>query len=352
VEIKTKFKVRALPVAVLFCLILLSPIQYHILHTEIIPLGKVSSVFRGAGDVPLEIDGNAQLNATATSGNGTLGWPFVIEGKVINASGSGKPAIFIRNTNAHFILRDCVVTTAGIDTGVVLHNLSNAWVENITAFANYYGISLSYVNQSTITRSNISGNLYYGVLLIESSWNNITWNKIFNNSYFGIYLQSSTKNEIRINTAKFNIQGGIVLDWFSNGNYLIDNQLEFNAVGLAIGRSVDNTAVANSIVGHTKGVFLYEADGNIITLNQLQGNDQGMYLMRSDNNLITKNSFIGNQVDINETQCIGNTISGNTYGECLECIWLPLTIGLASLGIFSLIFFYWRRRVHLRGAQL
>ena len=63
-------------------------------------------------DSTLYIDGNGNLNNTATFGNGTIGNPYIIENYIINASGLGVDGICIKNTNAHFILSNCTVTNA------------------------------------------------------------------------------------------------------------------------------------------------------------------------------------------------------------------------------------------------
>ena len=58
------------------------------------------------------IDGNAELAANATTGNGSAGNPYIIENYVINATGLGADGILIQNTTAHFILRNCTITDA------------------------------------------------------------------------------------------------------------------------------------------------------------------------------------------------------------------------------------------------
>ena len=54
---------------------------------------------------PIAIAGNTALNNTASSGNGTVNYPYIIENKIINASGATN-GINITNTNAYFIIRN------------------------------------------------------------------------------------------------------------------------------------------------------------------------------------------------------------------------------------------------------
>ena len=55
-------------------------------------------------DQPIDIDGNVELAAEASSGDGSELNPYVIQNKKINVSGWDVDAIRIANTDKHFVL--------------------------------------------------------------------------------------------------------------------------------------------------------------------------------------------------------------------------------------------------------
>lgn len=63
-------------------------------------------------DTPLDIDGNTQLAAAASSGNGQPGTSYIIENKSINANGLGTDGVRIQNTTAYSILQNCNIMNA------------------------------------------------------------------------------------------------------------------------------------------------------------------------------------------------------------------------------------------------
>ena len=97
-------------------------------------LGNTQPELQILNGVTLSINGDPALDAAASSGNGSAGNPYIIQDRIINASGAGTHGIYIRNTNAYFILRNCTVTNAYTPFfAVYFYNVTHARLENINA---------------------------------------------------------------------------------------------------------------------------------------------------------------------------------------------------------------------------
>src|SRR2546422_11687958 len=90
---------------------------------------------------PIFIDSDANFTAASgvTSGNGSAGNPYVIEGWDINAAnGDG---VFVRSTTAHVILRNLFVHDGGPTyVGILILYASNVTVDHVNATSSAQGI--------------------------------------------------------------------------------------------------------------------------------------------------------------------------------------------------------------------
>jgi parallel beta-helix repeat protein len=201
---------------------------------------------------PIYIDGNDNFTAAngVVGGSGTGTDPFIIENWDIIADNAN--GIEIRNTTAHFVIRNCYVHDGweGGYLGIYFVNVMNGVVVNATQSNNYLGIDLEY-----------------------SDNNNISGNMVENNSY-GIHLDSSDNNTLDNNTCGNNYDYGICLD-YSDSN------------------TIDNNLVKSN---RYYGIELYSSNNNLISNNKVSNNsDYGIYLeYDSDNNLIYQNKFMNN----------------------------------------------------------
>ena len=89
---------------------------------------------------PIRINNNSGFNLTngVSAGNGTPGIPYILEGWEINGGGNGS-CIYIGNTTAYFIVRDCLLYNATgnfqqyhWDTALSLYNVDNGKLFNNT----------------------------------------------------------------------------------------------------------------------------------------------------------------------------------------------------------------------------
>ncbi len=180
---------------------------------------------------PIYINGNADFTSFngVTDGNGTPSDPYIIDGWEINASAAN--GIEIRNTDAHFIIRNVYVYGGlGTNHGILIYDGANGRVENATVSNNLIGILFDSSANATITGNDVFSNNWDGILLVSSADATVTGNTLFNNVR-GISLVSSGNitvhhNNLVNNGVQAYDDGGIQNTWDdgypSGGNYWSD----------------------------------------------------------------------------------------------------------------------------------
>jgi len=226
---------------------------------------------------PIYIEGNDNFTSAngVVGGRGTENDPYIIENWHISAKDNH--GIWIRNTTAYFVIRNCVIENGrkeepGGTYGVLLGIVVNGRIENNTCKNNRMGIS------------------------IRSSSNNILTNNKCSYNVEGIYLENSDNNPIENNQLENNSGEGIGPHQ-SHNNILINNICLNNQHGIILIES-DNNTLTNNICLNNKerGIFIeWSSDNNTLTNNTFSNNQVGIYLdAYSDNNLICHNNFMNN----------------------------------------------------------
>ncbi len=208
---------------------------------------------------------NSDADFTADNGvvaeSGTAADPYIIENWEIDTQGSGA-AIYIGNTTAYFIVRNCYVYGAQwlgqpyfAGAGIILYNVKNGVLSGNLCTNNDEGIYLCY----------------------QCSNNIIENNGCSNNNYEGIHLYSAcTNNTIRGNTISNIYYDGIFLDYSSDYN----------------------TIESNSVTGCYNGIYLISCSYNEIKYNTFTNNYEGISLNNTCNsNQITNNNCSANTYD-------------------------------------------------------
>ncbi len=317
---------------------------------------------------PISINGNGDfLPANGiTGGSGTSSDPYVIAGWEINASTSS--GIKIRNTNAHFIIRDVYVHSGfpSFRDGIVLFNTINGSVNNATISNNFRGIFVE--NSSGTTISNCSapdnGN---GIKFLHSGNITIVDNNAFSNIFFGIQLESSDNSTITGNNVSYsrdgirlytsnnatvsgnrfaengliilgydlhsyvshsitpdNIVNGLPLHYYKNCNGL---DIDGIPIGQLIVANCTNVKASNLKISDTDiGVQMAFVDGAIITSGIFSSSNHGVDFYYLTNGTIkdsTISSHVSDGIDITRSENVevsGNNIFSNN-GDGIDASW-------------------------------
>ncbi len=270
------------------------------------------------GNDPIRIDSNSDFDANhgVSGGNGSAGYPWVIEDLEIDGTGEGY-CIYVGNTTDYFVIRDCYLHNASgyqnnmyyENSGVILYNVENGTVADSKMATNYNGIYLYASNNNIIDNNLVIMNAYQGINLWHSSDNNtIINNEIGWSEWYGIYVVghenledniSCDYNNISHNFAWFNVCGGMYLA-IADHNDIFCNDFSYNDDEWAIGYTQEygnwNTISGNYMTDNDYGLFLASSsENNIICYNQIQSNaEYGIYIDSSGDNLIYHNNIINN----------------------------------------------------------
>jgi parallel beta-helix repeat protein len=288
-------------------------------------------------DSEIRINADSCISDIASSGDGSLGNPWIIENKVINGSGHGN-CIYIGNTTDYITVRNCILEWAdsGVgnywyNAGIQLTNTNNITLFNNTMNYNVVGIYLWNANYTQIETNYI----YYCTesgIGIEDSSNNVCYDNEIINSTIGIVTFSTTGgwvnpslyNTITENHIADNQWEGILLDAVTQ-NTVYDNVLTNNAYGISMNITHYNNITANHISLNSDGIKVLDSEYNNITYNIVNDNShKGITLITSDYNYISDNSATSNgETGISlENSCLNtiiyNTLITNQYGLLLE----------------------------------
>ena len=256
---------------------------------------------------PIVIEGDAGFTRAngVVSGRGTSRDPYVIAGWNVYVSGS--PGIIIRNTTALFVLRDIVLLAAfdGAYEGVILQNVTNARIENVTSEFNRAAVLLDGVHSAMVT---------------ENTWNG---------NHRGIHILSSTDVTVTRNRARGGPVGLVHILAVDSTRVTIESNLLNPTYGAAIGaaRSRDVAIVNNTVVSMGPGLLLEEVseisvrENNYTWYQDIDFRALGFGIFRSTNVTVNANQFRGYEGHVVErsanTTLDGNAISGFISGVAL-----------------------------------
>ncbi|TFG29303.1 MAG: hypothetical protein EU532_03410 [Promethearchaeota archaeon] len=239
------------------------------------------------------------------SGSGTVDDPYIIENILIDGKNSGS-CITIRNSNAHFIVRNCTLYNAG-------------W----SKFSWEAAIKLINTKNGKLVNNNCSFNKGCGILQFWGYNNNFTKNLINYNSHHGIYYWFSDNNLILENEINNNEINGIYC-WFSDKNNISANAINFNQNGLNIAISNHNRITENYIVGNNVSIYQFRSQGNIIQNNKYEY-ESPTPDTNNEENLAEEDEDDDDESEISEDQEIPN----------ISLIILSTLIGMLSGGIIG-----------------
>ena len=271
------------------------------------------------GYIPSGEDGYIHLKAVSRDGDVDW-WPS--EDEMYKIERENAHRIEIRNTTAHFIVRNCHVHGNSDHYGIWLHNVTNGKIENVISDNNLYGIYLNPSNNNSIENCTASNN-ERGIHLYDSDNNTLDNNTCENNDGDGIHFSYSSNNILTNSTLKGNERG--IQFWDSNNNNVENCVIENNKWrGIALQESVNNT-ITNCIVENSfRGIELYWSDNNTITDCVVENNYNQCGILianASDNNVIENNNSSNNTRGIYIADSLEITIKNNVFENDGIFIW-------------------------------
>nr|MDO8109728.1 right-handed parallel beta-helix repeat-containing protein [Candidatus Sigynarchaeota archaeon] len=299
------------------------------------------------------IDGNADLQRLATSGDGSESTPYIIENLTIQPYWHNAAGIHIQHTNAHFILQNCYVGST--DSGyscILLLNVTNAQIIDVVANRSaQYGIEILNSNGNVFTNNLMDSN-YYGFYSETSYDNFFISNTIRNNMLAGLYIDSSNNNTIRDNFIISSNGNGILLLSSNNNtilaNYIADCTMDgicldgsnmvhiinntvywSNGVNIHVQTSTTGTTITNNSItyGRNDGIGLESCFGITIENNTIEYNRRhGLFIDHSSTCILHNNSLKQNMKNgiflLDSDGCIidENTVRNSIRGVILESV--------------------------------
>jgi parallel beta-helix repeat protein len=241
----------------------------------------------GTPHPPIYIDDNSDFETQGWPGEGSVEHPYIIAGLEINAT-TGVSAINITNTNVHFFIRDCWLTsnsTNVIEIRSVTHVCitNNTFVQGERAIAAYDTTDLSFYD-----------------------------NEFYNFGWTGVYLEGCSQGTLRSNNYTTCLIG---LHIEQSNNILVEENLVNNSAG-GIDVYYDCeyiTVFNNTIINNDVGIGLYLGSrNNLVDSNNCTSSlIAGIYIQECAGNEVRNNHGRSNNIDIYLVNCTSHSISGN-----------------------------------------
>ncbi len=254
---------------------------------------------------PILIVGDGQFSAEnwVAGGAGTADDPFIVTGW------PNHTYVEIRETSAHFVIRDVTVGASGRnDAAIYLYNVSNGHVENVQVLAGAYSVHV--LNSHSITVSGISsGGVAAPPIVVENSADIVVENSDLvgrdGQSRYGGYagkaavdVRGGSNVTVRNNTLAGGKSAGISLASLANG------LAEGNNLTVGFGRpAVEVIGGAGSVVRANSVLHEYDRYGTAIRIaytrgtlvedHDLEGGSEGIHLDHDRNSTVQNNALRG-----------------------------------------------------------
>jgi parallel beta-helix repeat protein len=267
------------------------------------------------------ISSNSEFTAEngVTAGSGIQSDPFIIEGW--NISASSADGIKIQNTNAYFIIRNCIIHDGGSNyKGINLYHAGNAVLENNSLSANQFGIAVEESPNVNISRNIVRSSFSSGITFSGSASANI---RVYNNSVFdsvqdGLVIYKCSYGTVRYtHNLVSNCSRGIVfIDDFGDNYWVIEENLVTNCRTYGIyGDWTKSNNITRNIIMNTTGTGLYYSNGgnHKIWNNYFQNNTVHASFAAETGASLFDNGTIGNYWDDYSTKYPSATVTGNIW---------------------------------------
>jgi parallel beta-helix repeat protein len=306
-------------------------------------LAFVTLDFEMGNHSPIYINGNAEFTPEngVTGGTGTTEDPYRIENWTIVDDDSAPQGIFINNTDAHFVIRNCTISgfhhSDEFRDGILLLNVQHGTIDATCTFDCVSGALIWYSKEIMVTNSTFRDYPFefgYGIQIISSSHITIESSSCYNLEV-GIYTIESTNISIRKTTCSDNLDCGLIVDVNKYQGTILRYSIEdceFSSNGL---QGIIVFSLSGSQVTIRNSSFLNQDIGiklEMLTLGSIENcsfsnNELGIFLDRANNMRVTNCSFYNNIQGLEISGLLINVIkevevSLCTFKDNLIGIWL------------------------------
>ncbi|UYP47810.1 hypothetical protein NEF87_004095 [Candidatus Lokiarchaeum ossiferum] len=184
---------------------------------------------------PIQILSDDDFRSVKRAGSGSENDPYIISNYQIDASGEHEPAIAVENTQKHFIIINCSISTnyVAIRFKNVVAGTAKIIGNNCTSKNNDgAGINLI-LSDSCEIKNNTCSFFFQGIHLNTAKNNLIQNNLIKNSSGDGINLRTSSSNVIMQNMIESNANYGLSFVLSSRNNLAYCNRFLNNGLSFA-----------------------------------------------------------------------------------------------------------------------
>ncbi len=295
-------------ILVLFVFLLAIPVEpdYEITTSNIYKDNSANSHQKIVGSTytthePIVVTSNEGFASLGFPGFGTYLEPFIIAGYNITTSGN---CIYVEDTNAYFVIRDCYLGGGFNGDGIILSNVSHAMIYNNSILQREEGIVLTDSLNLTINNNTILGK--NNGIRLTSSYNNTIGNNSISQNGFGLVISNGGNNTIKNNTISKTNFSGIHISSSSNNTSLL-NRISNCYTGFSLSWSNYTKIIKNNITDNTdNGVSISSSSNTTIIFNDISNNQEdGVSIHSSHKNKLANNS-------ITENACYGVKITAST----------------------------------------
>lgn len=254
------------------------------------------------------------INQDWCYGLGTFAQPYIIENVTINNGATGS-CIYITNSLAYFIIRNCTLSNSilsSTNAGIRLIDAHNATIYNNTISSTQHGIYLEHSDNCTISNNTMQSININGIYLHEPSVTTV-FNNTISASGYDIYLWRALSVNMGNNTlqnhglvlSQYNILAqsnshtintsnthrGKPIYYYKNTNYL--RPTDFTNAGQIILSNCDHAIISDLEFDEAaSAIQIYSSDNNTITSSNFTNYDQGgVFLAETVNTNISNNRF-------------------------------------------------------------
>jgi parallel beta-helix repeat protein len=285
--------------------------------TSIIPstaqnVEKPSLLTQYGNHAPIRINGNDEFTTEngVTGGSGTANDPYRIENWVIVSDNSTSQGIFINDTDAYFVIRNCSVSgfhyLDEFRQGINLSEVTNGKIEDTTASECPTGISIRSSTENEIINCTCSdgSDVGYGIAINRSTNITILSSNCYN-MYGGIEINESSDIIIKKTECYNNTYSGLVSNDVGKTamRFLIEDCMFYNDYHSGIILSSSTQHSSYSIIRNCSFYQQGSGQGSGITLSNICNiiiencvfyrNAVGLYIVyKSNNNSIRNCSFL------------------------------------------------------------